>query len=140
MALCRCSALYQSTKRTTQRFADARSAKGTRGRAVATCPCSLYRGIISRSSASTDTTPTLSRLDSHAVVWRLRLWATQFGGQQAGAQTAARVHDREPVMYSAFFTASSATQVIQQEFANAWYIVRTQHSGRRCTWECPLTV
>jgi hypothetical protein len=39
------------------------------------------------------------------------------------------VHDREPVIYSAFFTASSATKVALQVFANAWYIVQTQPFG-----------
>jgi hypothetical protein len=40
-----------------------------------------------------------------------------------------RVGDREPVPYSAFFTAPAATKVAHQVFTNAWYIVRTQPLG-----------
>jgi hypothetical protein len=37
-----------------------------------------------------------------------------------------RVGDREPVSYTAFFTASGATKLAHQVFTNAWYIARTQ--------------
>ena len=40
-----------------------------------------------------------------------------------------RVCDREPVTYTAFFTAAGAAKVAHQVFTNAWYIVRTQPLG-----------
>lgn len=40
-----------------------------------------------------------------------------------------RVGDREPITYTAFFTASVATKVAHQVFTNAWYIARTQPIG-----------
>jgi hypothetical protein len=39
------------------------------------------------------------------------------------------IGDREPIAYGTCFTALRATNVAQQVFSNAWYIVRTQPVG-----------
>lgn len=51
------------------------------------------------------------------------------GDQQVGARAGERIHDREPITYSTFFTVPSATKVAQQVFTNAWYIVQSQPIG-----------
>jgi hypothetical protein len=49
-----------------------------------------------------------------------------------------RVGDREPVNYTAFFTALGATKVAHQVFTNAWYIARTQPIGAPLYLGMPL--